>query len=174
MKVLAEVRDWKLANKWNYGIVVFFSIYLILLIAAIICGGTLKGIFVIVAFLLMVLLIPIIIIGCILASHAYKSTWAMEEFDLYAKDRQLYFEEIPMHVNYNPLSDVLYIHNLGSDAAPAKDILYMTVYGEEKDRLKEYMDNNLVELEEEHIVQGKGKFGIITTMGIGMSKYRRR
>ena len=174
MIIRAETRDSVKMNKWIIGIRVFFWLYLILLIASIVCGGLLKGIFAAVAFFMLILLVPTIIAGAVIGSKVYKNTWTMTEVELYVRDQALYCKETKLHVNYNPKSDVLYVHDLGDKGNPSKASIYLTVFGDEKNLLMDYLNANRIEIEKESAVRGRGKFGIITTMGIGVSRYRRR
>ncbi|MBR4579958.1 MAG: hypothetical protein IKO32_01855 [Lachnospiraceae bacterium] len=55
-----------------------------------------------------------------------------------------------MQVKYNASEDVLYVHNPGYDGNPFKPGIFMTVHGDEKDKLMDYIKNNRIEIETEH------------------------
>ena len=55
-----------------------------------------------------------------------------------------------MQVNYNASEDVLYVHNPGYDGNLFKPGIFMTVHGDEKDKLMDYIKNNRIEIETEH------------------------
>ena len=174
MKVTAEVRDIKKLNNMIKGIIIVFAVYLILTVGSIIGAAYLKGIFTVFALIFIVLLIPSIIILFVVASKGYNNSWMTDEFELYAQNNSLYYNGKKLHVNYNERTDVIYVHDLGDYDNPAKASVYLTVFDEDEDRLMDYIRENGIRFEEERVVPGRGKYGVITSMDLSINRYRRR
>lgn len=175
MKVNAEVRDIKKLRTAIAGIIVFWSIYLILTIGSIVLAGTVKGrAFVIATVILILLLVPLAITSFAVANNIYKNSWMMKLFELSVKDGRLYCEGKALHAEYNEAKDIIYVHDMGDSGNPAVATIYLTILGEDKDKLKDLMDKYGIEPETIPQGKGKGKYGRITSMNLSASRYRRR
>ena len=133
-----------------------------------------KGIFTVLALLFIVFLIPSIIISFVVASKGYNNSWMLEDYDLYSQDGGIFYNGKRLHVNYNEQADVIYVHDLGDHDALSKASVYLTVFDEDKDKLMDYIRENDIRIEEERVVPGRGKYGMITTLDLSVNKYRRR
>lgn len=174
MRVTAEVRDLKKLNRMIACIIVIFSLYMILLVGSIVCAAYFRGFFTAMALILIILLIPSIIIGFVLATKGYNNSWKMEDYELYSQNEGLYYQGRKLHVNYNERNDVIYVHDLGDYGNQTKAEVYLTVFDDDKDRLLNYIRENGVKIEDERVVAGEGKFGMVTTLNLNVNRYRRR
>ncbi len=175
MKVNAEVRDIKKLRTAIAGIIVFWSVYLILTISAIVLAGTGKGrVFVIATVVLVLLLLPSAIASFAVANNIYKNSWMMKLYELSCKDGRLCIEGKALHTEYNKAKDIIYVHDMGDNGNPSVATIYLTVFGEDKTKLKEFMDQYGIEPETLPAPKGKGRYGKITSMNLSASRYRRR
>jgi len=174
MKVTAEVRDLKKLNKMIKGIIITFTLYMLLTVGSIIGAAYCKGVFTVLALVFIVLLIPSIIIAFVVASKGYNNSWMLEDYELTAQNNAIYCNGKRLHVNYNELTDVIYVHDLGDYDNPSEASIYLTVFDEDKNRLMDYIRENGIRIEEERVVPGRGKYGSITSMDLNVNRYRRR
>ena len=98
----------------------------------------------------------------------------MEDYELYSQNEGLYYQGRKLHVNYNERNDVIYVHDLGDYGNQTKAEVYLTVFDDDKDRLLNYIRENGVKIEDERVVAGEGKFGMVTTLNLNVNRYRRR
>lgn len=174
MKITAEVRDMKKLRRMVTGLVTAFALYLIALTGSIIGAAYYRGGFTVAALILIVLLIPVIIIGAVTAARGYNNSWMTEEYELIARDEGIYYKGRKLHVNYNEKNDVIYVHDLGDYGDYTKAEIYLTVFGEDKDKLLDYIRVSGVKIEDEILVSGVGKYSMVNSMNLNVSKYRRR
>ena len=174
MKVTAEVRDLKKLNSMIRGTIITFVVYMLLTVGSIIGAVFYKGIFTVLALVLIVFLIPFIIIAFVVSSKGYNNSWMLEDYELYSQNGGIFYKGKRLHVNYNEQSDVIYVHDLGDHDNPSLASVYLTVFDEDKDKLMDYIRENDILIEEERVVPGRGKFGVITTMNLSVNRYRRK
>ena len=175
MEVNAEVRDTQKLNKSIRNVIIVFAVYIAALTASIVCAGVIGGAALVAAALLITIAgIPIIIIAAKKAAKAYNNTWMNREFELYAKDGSLYCEDTKLQVNQNKKSDVLYAHDLGINGNPSKASIYLTIEGDDKDNLLDYMNENGVRIDPDPVIRTRTKFASVTAVANGLSRYRRK
>ena len=175
MRVRAETRDTEKLHKVINRVVIIFAVYLAVLIAVFACAGIIGGtVFVVLALLVTAAGAPLIIIEASRAAKLYNDTWMTGEFDLCAKDGSLYLDGTKLQVNLNRKSDVLYAHDLGAGGNPSKAGIYLTVEGDDKAALLDYMDECGVEVNPEPVIKGRGKYAAVTAAANGLSRYRRK
>lgn len=156
--VNAEIRNSYEVFKKIKHIIVFFFIYLICTISAIKCGVDFRGVYVAVAVLFMVLFIPLTAVFGVWAAKVYHNTWTTRSYVLEATDECVYINGKRLHVNYNSESDLFYVHDLGSFNNPSKASIYMTIEGVDKDRFKEFLQDNMIMIEPEPQIPGISKY----------------
>ncbi len=156
--VNSEIRDsLKVHQRIKY-IIVFSFVYLTFVVGSIKCAVDFKGIFVAVSFVLLLLLIPLIVLACVWASKIYRNTWTIRQYVLRASNGSLYISDKRVHINYNDESQVFYVHDLGSFSNPSKAGIYLTIEGEDKERLAKFVEDNMILIEPEPSLQGISKY----------------
>lgn len=158
MTVNAEVRDTAKLNRWIRDTIIIFAVYIVLMISSILCAVAYRGVFVAVALMVLILMIPLIAVYAAVAAREYHNTWMTNDFELNAKDGALYYGEKRLHVNYSKETDVLYAHDLGNFENPNKASIYMTVTGEDKVRLMDYLNDNGIGIEKEGLIAGISRY----------------
>lgn len=176
MKVKAEIRDFPKVHRDIALIITVFAIHLAIFIGTAAWGAAIsfKPVSIVLLFIEIIILVPLIIILTRFAHIGHERSWTTGEFDLQAKGNRLYYRDIPLHVNYNSSSHVIYAHDLGDHENPTKATIYLTIDGQDRDNLRSYLQENGIPFEEEKIPEGKGKYRVVTEMGLFLSKYRRR
>lgn len=174
MRIKAETRDIKALRRSVFAITAVLLIYLTFMIGSIVLAEKMQGVFTVLTLLSIVLLIPVIIITARVAAGIYNKTWTTGEFDLHIVDNHLYYGDKKLHVINNSSKDLLYVHDLGENKNPQEASVYLTVEGEDKDRLLAYLKDYGIKTEEESSPRGKGKHGTVTEMGLYLRRYRRR
>lgn len=174
MNVSAETRDYKKLHKIIAGLVVAATLPLVLWIVTVLLTVNVDRMWLIPSILMLLVLAAAVVVSFPVAAKGYKKTWKTEDYELYAKDGRLCYNGQNMHVNYNPKSDVIYVHDMGDAGDPSKANVYLTVSGDDKDRLMSYVCDNGIEIEEESSPVGRGRHAAVTNMNLSVSKYRRR
>ena len=93
---------------------------------------------------------------------------------LRCKDGSLYCEGTKLQVNQNKKSDVLYAHDLGANGNPSKASIYLTIEGDDKDNLLDYINENGVRIDPDPVIRTRTKFAPVTAVANGLSRYRRK
>ena len=174
MTVNAEVRDFQKLHRIIAGIVCTNAVLLLLLVASIILSVFVSKYFIALTLVALILLVIGLAVSSSVAVKGYKKTWKTELFEVSAEGESLCCQGKKLHVNLGAKNDVIYVHDLGDDGNPYKASVYMTVFGEDKDRLMEFIRENEIVIEEEKVPEGKGKYGAVTDMNLSVRKYRRR
>ncbi|MBR3533318.1 MAG: hypothetical protein IKN80_05485 [Clostridiales bacterium] len=63
---------------------------------------------------------------------------------------------------------------IGAGGNPSKAGIYLTVEGDDKAALLDYMDECGVAVDPEPVIKGRGKFSAVTAAANGLSRYRRK
>ena len=162
MRINADVRDSYGLQKTIRIIIAVIMGYGFATVFFMILASFLKGIagviFVVIALLMVVGLIPLFIFFAVYAAIKYKQTWITTEYDLQARDGILYFDNVPLRVTYNEMNDVLYVHNMGGNGNPARASVFLTVMGDDKENLLRYVKENHINIEGDEMELGKTKY----------------
>ncbi len=174
MNVSAEIRDFKKLHRIIAGLVAAVAVPLILWIVSIVLTVYVNRMWLIPSIVLLLVMAAAVVAAAVVAAKGYHKSWKTELFELLAQDGCLTFKGQKLHTNYNKKSDCIYVHDMVDAGNPVKASIYLTVFGEDKDRLMEYIRDHNVKLEEESVPKGRGKYAAVTNMNLGVSKYRRR
>lgn len=63
---------------------------------------------------------------------------------------------------------------IGASGNPSKAGIYLTVEGDDKAALLDYMDECGVAVDPEPVIKGRGKYAAVTAAANGLSRYRRK
>ena len=174
MNVSAETRDYKKLHKIIAGLVVAAALPLVLWIVTVLLTVNVDRMWLIPSILMLLVLAAAVVVSFPVAAKGYKKTWKTDNFELYAQDGCLTYKGQKLHTNYSKRSDCIYVHDLGDAGNPAKASVYLTVFGEDKDRLMDYIRDHDVKIEEESVPKGRGRYAAVTNMNLSANKYRRR
>lgn len=156
--VNAEIRDSYAVFKKIKHIIVFFFVYLLFTIGAVKCAVDFRGVYVAAAVLFIVLLIPVTAGFGVWAAKVYHNTWATRSYVLEAENGSIYIGDKRLHVNCDNETDHIYIHDLGDYSNPSKATIFLTVEGTDKDRLLQFMQDNMIVFEPEPQIPGISKY----------------
>ena len=126
MKVNVEVRDVEGMISKGKKLLIPLLIYAIIVC---VCGilGPDVDIAVFVLILCIIALIPMSIILLIKANKIYQETWITKEVEFIAKDGYIYLEDKKMDINYDKVTNNVYVHNLDEPRNT-----YITIWGQMK------------------------------------------
>lgn len=176
MRVKAEIRDLSYKKKLVPMVLpLIIESFLMILIAALgLSNSDVIPEWITIAVLVLgaIIFLVLLVVALKKANNIYNTSWLMEEFDFVAVDGRLTLNGKMMHTNVHKSKRVIFVHDRGDSGNPYEATFSASVFGEDFEKLLEYIEENGVKNERENLPRGKGKYGWAAPLSV--SKDRRR